>query len=268
MPDIYIDTTVVVEALLKTKKRRQIALKRLQADNSIVSVYAFKELKAGPLQIYTWLHNKFVTTRSLKNTYLAIGQILRQQNYRAGTSLEALQVGAEALGLADYEGKKTASQRDRENADIYALAIRRRVLNGWSNRGKIVSSVVGQVECFSQSAPYFDEMNGLVENPKKRCPKSQECGFAKEYKASPEKLVKLISAITGLNRNEDNKRRASLRRLSNTPGRLFEDEDCRNLGDAHFSLTCPPGATILTSNYKDHQTLASALGITVEKFVI
>jgi hypothetical protein len=267
MPDLYVDTTVVVEALLKTRKRRQHALKRLQADNSIVSVYAFKELKAGPLQIYTWLHNKLVTTRSLKNTYLAIGQTLRQ-TYRAGTSLEALQVGAEALGLADYEGKKTAAQRDQENADTYALAIRRRVLNGWNNREKIVSAVVGQVECFSQSAPYFDETNGLVENPNKRCQKSQECGFANAYKASPEKLVKLITAITGLNRNEDNKRRASLHKLSNTPGRLFEDEDCRNLGDAHFSLTCPPGATILTSNYKDHQALASALGITVEKFVI
>lgn len=265
MPDIYVDTTVIVEALLKTRKRREIAIKRLREDHSTVSVYAFKELKAGPLQYFAWVHNKLATTRSLKTTFFAISQVL-QQKYRVGTSLEALQVGAEAL--ANYEGKKTASQRDRENADTYALAIRRRILKGWSDRKKITTDIWGEPECFSQAAPYFDEALGLIENPQKHCQKDQECGFAKGYKVEPEKLVKLIEAIKDLTRNEDNKRRASLHKLNNTPRRPFLDQDCRNLGDAHFALTCPPGAKILTSNSKDHEILASALDVSVEKFVI
>lgn len=48
------------------------------------------------------------------------------------------------------------------------------------------------------------------------------------------------------------------------PKRPIEDKDCRSLGDAVFAFLAPDGATILTTNERDHKPLAEALGKKVE----
>jgi hypothetical protein len=265
MTETYVDTTILVEALLKTRRRREKALARLNSTPSVLSAYAIKEFKAGALQHWIWLHNKLRTTRSLKDTYGAIGQNLRSP-YRVGTAMEALQVGAEALGMSAYSNEKSPTQLDRRNADVYAITLRRRILKAWAERRKVTTKVIGEVECFAEESPFYDERLGLMENPAKHCPRDEECGFAPGYKAAPDKLSALLVAIKEGTRKEDTRRRAALHKLRNSPRRQFGDKDCRDMGDAHFALTCPIGAAILTSNVKDHEMLAGSIGIPVERY--
>jgi hypothetical protein len=258
----------LTEALLKTRKRRSKALDAIrQASISSLPIYALKEFKAGPLDHFIWLHNKLLSTNSLKSTYDAIARNIRRP-YRVTTSLEALQVGSEGLSSASITGPESAREADRRNAAMYMFAIRRRILRGWSDRRRITTTVFDPTDCFAETAPFFDETTSLLENPGKTCAASVECSLAKRLKEKREKISKLIQIIAGSTRNEDNRRRAALRMLYNTPNRKFEHKDCQNLGDAYFALRCPNDFSILTSNVRDHSLLAGALGITVEPFVL
>jgi hypothetical protein len=106
-----------------------------------------------------------------------------------------------------------------------------------------------------------------MENPGTKCNDEPQCSLAHALRNEARKLDQLIEAIKGQTRPEDNRRRASLHILRNTPKRKFTDKDCRNLGDAYFSLRCPRGSKILTSNVKDHTRLGHAVGLEVERFL-
>lgn len=47
-------------------------------------------------------------------------------------------------------------------------------------------------------------------------------------------------------------------------GDALTDSQCRDLGDAVFALLAPHDSVILTTNLKDHEPLASALGKTAQ----
>ena len=54
----YLDTTILVEALLKSRARRRKAADAVrQFSSSMLPVYAIKEFKCGALETYVWLHN-------------------------------------------------------------------------------------------------------------------------------------------------------------------------------------------------------------------
>ena len=68
-----------VHNFLKTRARRTKAKLALrQFSRSKLRVYAIKELKAGALSNYVWLHNKLAETRSVIATYSAITRNMRQ----------------------------------------------------------------------------------------------------------------------------------------------------------------------------------------------
>ena len=52
--------------------------------------------------------------------------------------------------------------------------------------------------------------------------------------------------------------------LIRNPKRPMTQQMCRDLGDAFFALFAPDNAVILTTNRKDHEPLAHALGKKVE----
>ena len=104
--------------------------------------------------------------------------------------------------------------------------------------------------------------SGLIENLWMNCKlyADDECCLARPLKARPTDLERLIESIKGLTRREDVSRRAVLHKLTNTPKRAMDAKDCRKLGDAFFALYAPSDAVILTTNTKDHEPLAKALG--------
>jgi len=233
---------------------------------SLLPLYSVKEFKGGPLDHFVWIHNKLLTTKSLKATYDAIARNIRRP-YRVTTSLEALQVGAESTPSGPFS-KESAKERDRRQADMYMLSIRRRILKGWSDRKRITTSLFDEVKCFADKGPYLDGHTGLMENPAKRCEAGTECGLADRLRNDTSKLGALIEAIKGASRPEDNKRRAALHVLKNTPNRKFEDKDCRGLGDAYYALRCPTNCSVLTSNIRDHAILCRSVGTTVEPYIL
>ena len=262
----YLDTTILVEALLKSRARRRKAADAVrQFSSSMLPVYAIKEFKCGALETYVWLHNKLSETRSVGKTYNAIGRNIKRPA-RVTTSLEALQAAKQAVIGIDLASATTGAETDRLEAEILMLELRRLITKAWKDRRKLTTTVVQELECFGEDAPYFDDETGMIFLPKKNCTPHQDCSYAPGLRLRELDLDVLLRVIQGSTRPEDNRRRAALHALRNTPKRPFEHRDCRGLGDAYFALHCPQGATILTSNAKDHRPLAEALGREVTEY--
>ena len=252
----YIDTTVLTDALLKSGPQGEAARNALKDyTETILPVYAIKEFKAGPLNYWIWLHNKLVLTKSLATTLEAINSIIGFQRNRGRTALEAI------ISLMRSFVAPRAMD-DREIADLFRLSIARLIVRAWQRRRDITSYVVDELSCYSEADPKIELRTGLFNNHGMTCKLygNDECCLARSLKKRVQDLDLLLAAIQGLTRREDINRRAVLHKLRNTPKRIMDAKDCRNLGDAFFALYAPFDAVILTTNLKDHAPLAEALG--------
>jgi predicted nucleic acid-binding protein len=256
----YLDTTVLVEALLKTLKRRRKARATVrQFGRSALPVYAIKEFKAGALDNYVLVHNKLAETKSYDKTADWLIRNRRRLN-RLLTGAEALASGRSSVVGADLAEAKNHAETDRLLAEIVMLELRRMIQKAWADRRKITLDVLQELDCFSEDAPYYDDETGMIFNPHTKCSIKQDCAYAPGLRIRKSDLGALLAVIADSPRAEDVRRRAALHVLNNTPNRPFEDKMCRGLGDAYFALHCPEGATILTSNVQDHKPLAESLG--------
>ena len=96
------------------------------------------------------------------------------------------------------------------------------------------------------------------------CPDGQSRTLT--LKKHQDTLIKMRNSIPENSvRYEDNNRRKALKHIINTPKIPLTREECRWLGDAVFAFFCPQDAVILTTNLRDHQTLAKAVGKKAEK---
>lgn len=262
----YLDTTVLIEALFKTGRRRRKARVAVQGfAKSLLPVYAIKEMSAGALSYAMWLYNRLSETHSMKKTYDAVTSNIKQPN-RVTTSLELLQATSEAFRGADFADARTPAQTDRMLAEMNALALRRIIVNGWRNRRKVTTDVVQELDCFPENPPYIDEELRIMTMGKSSCPSIRDCHYASELRKRPDDLNSLLQVLKGSTRREDIRRRKALNVLTRTPKRSFDNDKCRWLGDAYFALNCPKNATILTSNQRDHAPLAEALGKSVTPY--
>lgn len=262
----FLDTTLLVEALLKARQRRKRAVDTIRGyKKSLLPVYAIKEMSAGALTTAVWLYNKLSETHSLAQTHEAMAANIRKPN-KVSTSLELLQAANEGLVAADLSDARAFAKLDRMHADMLALSLRRIIQKAWRERRKITTDVVQELPCFPDSGPYVDEELKIMKSPQASCPPRTDCSYAPDLRKRPTELVRLLEAIEGSDRAEDVRRRAALHALKNTPKRQFDTNMCRKLGDGYFALNCPDDATILTSNVKDHKPLAEALGKTVTEY--
>jgi hypothetical protein len=266
----YIDTTVLVEALLKAKAHRLKASEAIKAfDESLLPVYAIKEFSAGALSNYLWAHDLLVDTDSFQRTVRAIHRSIHKP-YRKGTAEEALLAAGESVHGRFLPGKQSVRKFDQLLAEEYRLALRRRIRKGWSDRRSIATRVVNELACFPEEEPEVDSRTRLFRKLNTRCSfenaEVKECSFAAELRRRRPQLAKLLKFIGTGTRSEDIKRRNALTKMNSHPSRLFDEADCRHLGDAYFALFCPEHSVILTSNTKDHTILAEALNKAVEKY--
>lgn len=262
----YLDTTVLVEALLKTSRRRRKARAAVQAfDKSLLPVYAIKEMSAGALSYAVWLYNRLCETHSMQRTHEAIASNIKTPN-RVTTSLELLGSASEAFSGADLADARTPAQLDRMLAEMNALSLRRIILNGWRSRRKVTTDVVQELDCFPENPPYLDEELRIMTLGKSSCPSNRDCHYASELRKRPNDLNLLLQVLAGSTRREDIRRRKALNVLKRTRRKSFDNDNCRGLGDAYFALNCPKDATILTSNQRDHVPLAEALGKSVTEY--
>lgn len=265
MSDAYVETTVLTDILLKPQtpkqERAKAALARYQ--NTLLPVYSIKEWKAGPLSYFAYLHDKLVLTQSLADTLQAIAALPRL-GYRRATSMEALAAAGQVTKKQPrkYAGLGTT---DEENADSYRLALVSIIIRSWQKRRKVTSHVVQDLPCYLEAAPRVGK-DGLFELEPRLCDGDQECCLASELKSKPELLEKLRAAIPeNVTRREDQKRRQALKQLIKHPKEVVTRETCRDLGDAIFAFFCPNNAVVLTTNIRDHEPLAKAIGKKAEK---
>lgn len=263
---VFVDTTLLVESLLKTIKRRSSARAKIKSyKKSLLPVYAIKELKNGALRHYIWFHNKLSETGSFTRTIHAVQRNFMRP-YLLGTALEAMQTGTELLIGSQFNHAKTRAETDAAMADALRLSIRRRIDRGWKDRRKLTTEITDNLSCFAEAAPIYNEDSRLIEDSRRKCDLSTKCCLAPELRSTPAQLKALIDVLANKTGAEATKRRAALHLLRNTPNREFDDRNCSALGDAYFALRCPSDCHILTTNVKDHELLAAALGKSVEEF--
>jgi hypothetical protein len=259
----FVDTTILTDAALKSGAPKKAAIAALRRfDESELPVYAIKEFKQGPLRYYAWLHNKAVSTRSFHKTLDAIRSISRQRN-RQSTALGALEASFKAMAprnatqlVGKYGSRATV---DAMNVDLLREFTKGAVLRAWSRRRRVTSRVVQELSCYEEAAPYLKR--GLLDLTPTDC--SKGCCLATALGKFTVEAGQLRRAISPPSKREEINRINALRVIERRPAR-FDERDCRNLGDAYFTLFVPEGSVILTTNLADHKKLGAVLGRTVE----
>lgn len=265
MTDAYVETTVLTDILLKPKTPKQtrarIALARYE--NTLLPVYSIKEWKAGPLDYFAYLHDKLVVTQSLEATFQALS-VLAGGSYRQRSTIEALKAAA-TVSKRHQKAYVGLGTNDQEMADCYRLALVSLIIRSWRRRRKITTHVVDDLPCYIESAPRVGR-DGLLDLKPQQCERDQECCLGPRLKLQPDLLDALRNAIPeNSGRREDQKRRKALKQLIKHPKDMVDRELCRDLGDAIFAFFCPSSAVVLTTNLRDHEPLARAVGKKAEK---
>jgi hypothetical protein len=262
----YVETTILADALLKPGDPRceaaHSAVKRYT--ESLLPVYAIKEWKAGIIKHYAYFHGKLVQTKSLSRTIRVISRLPEPfHHYRKSTSWEALATAVRLAARSRRPGAAVSGDEDQELADRYRLAIASLLYRRWSERRKLTTDTVQELDCYTESAPVLDR-NGIFDLNPIDCD-TEECSLAHELRSSPDLLKKMADAIPkSSTRMEDVRRRQVLRDLIRLKHFQLTPEKCRALGDAIFAFFAPPDCVVLTTNKRDLVPLAGALGKRVE----
>jgi hypothetical protein len=264
MTDAYVETTVLTDLLLKPNSKKQ---KRAKAsldkyDKTLLPVYSIKEMKAGPLDTFAYVHDKLVQTRSLADTMLWISELSRV-TYLKSTANEAI-AAAGQIAKTSPAKYTVLGNADKDQADSYRLSLASHILRSWKRRRRITTEVVDDLPCYLEAAPRLRKDGFFDLNPTE-CNETDECCLASALKAKPEVLEALRDAIPRSSaRKEDTKRKHALKQLIKHPNEIFTREMCSDLGDAIFAFFCPMNAVILTTNLRDHESLAAAVGKSAE----
>jgi hypothetical protein len=265
----YVETTVLTDALLKPGPRATAARSAINSfDESQLPVYSIKEMKAGPLHHYVWLHGKLATTGSWVQT---LGQLRRMamtpKRYWVSTAVEALEAGAHMgrkVTLRDLVKKYGgAATDDAVRCDRYRLSLRYIIMSAWRRRRSLTSLVVDELGCYAEAN--VTEERGLIELGETKCDPKNECSLAADLRKNPEILKTLKNAVEAQPAKPENARRAKvLKELVRLPKEKLTAQQCCHLGDAVFAFFCPLDAVILTTNAKDIGPLAAVLGKKVQ----
>jgi hypothetical protein len=260
----YVETTILTDALLKPGVRAAAAISAIRTfQESLLPVYAIKEMKAGPLHHYVWLHGKLVTTGSWEKTLEQLRRMATTpRRYWVSTAVEALEAAAHTnrrVTLHELVEKYgTTATDDAVRCDRYRLSLRSIIMRGWKQRRKLTTSIVDELECYAETN--ITEERGLIELGETKCQPKDECSLASALKQSPEILRKLRGAVEAQGGKSENTRRAKvLKDLIRVPKEKLLARQCRQLGDAVFAFFSPQDAVILTTNTKDLRPLAEAL---------
>jgi hypothetical protein len=265
----YVDTTVLADIVLKHGQPQEQGLAALRSfEITQLPVYAIKEFKRGPLANFTWLHNKFVTTQSFAETIAALQAVSRTpKRYLTSTALEAVVKAGYSIAqetpstLAAKYGAN--AEMDKIYCDEYRLSLKKTIFQAWSSLRSVTTETVQPLSCYDEKPPY--EKRGMIELDPKKCDLQPTCCLVMSLKLMASDLKKMREAIqaSGSDRQEDQRRSKALKQVYHTKTAITDDV-CRALGDAIIVAYAPPGATILTTNVRDHTVLANAVGKQVQ----
>jgi hypothetical protein len=261
MSDAFVDTTILVDALLKDGEpsaKATNALKSFAA--TLLPVYAIKEFKAGALCYLVWLHNKIVDTGSVGRTIAAIHAVMRRQPGRATTALDGM---AQRLddSLAKVTPQALLAQHGRTANDILCtelrLTLKYKIMSAWNQRRSTTSAVIQPLSCYPERDPIHRE--GRIVLGTGTCKVAGECCLADTLRKRRSEVQRVHEAASA-NGKLGPKGRSVLHDVARGTRSPITDQKCRSLGDAYFALFAPPNSVILTTNLGDHTVLAGPLG--------
>lgn len=261
MSRAFLDTTIIVNILLKrdsAHNRCAAALRKF--DTVSYPEYALKEMKAGALRAWMWLHNRCVSEGSYERVIRAVQAISRQRNM-LHSALEAIaETGSSkrmSMGsLAEKYG--AAANEDAVHCDRMRLALRKRITVAWTGRYSFGGEISNRLSCFDDEE--LTMRGGLIKFERFSCQWKRGCAMARQMSQDPETVAALRQvALSDRSGRENVKRAQVLRHIVRTPKRLIDDGQCRSIGDAAFAFLAPSDSVILTTNLRDHGPLAAAL---------
>jgi hypothetical protein len=263
MRSAFIDTTVLADTLLKIgaiQNRARATLRNF--DTRLISGYVIKEFKAGPLSNYIWTHNKLLAAGSVAGLLEAIHRMsMTPRRYKTSTAIEALTAATRTLGSVTTGElvKKYGSRATKESIDFdrTRLALKRIIAKGWKQRRNIATQATNHLTCYTESELSFDS-SGKIDQEPLMCRPKFECCLGSELRSRASDVERVERAVPVSGRREDQKRKEALRHVRLR--RTVDEKICRALGDALIVLQCPADAEIVTTNGRDHEPLAKALG--------
>jgi hypothetical protein len=269
MTAAFVETTVLTDYLLKrdgSEENARVAFYKFQ--QQIVPQFAWKEFKRGPLKNFVWAHNKFADTKSFLETVGALQRLSRSpQRYLTATAIQALH--SAFAGMFDnldelrraHQGK---ANPDAIHADVLRLELKRAIFSAWKARNTLFGGAYHVLTCYPD-AP-IKEASKRIEIDPKDCPNGIECCLKAPLAKRKHDLAAIRAALKGnTDRLEVARRGKVLRQLEKHFSSLMSAKDCQAFGDAYFVLFCPAGAVIITTNLRDIEPMAAALGITVAR---
>jgi predicted nucleic acid-binding protein len=264
MKKAFVDTSVLADVLFKPKTPQGKAAKEAlkSYDRTLLPVYAIKELKAGILNNYVWLYNRLTESKSFWEVFSILYTESRSlRRNRLSTALEALSLMKSSIAAEMNNSLKqrygVGANEDSVMSDEVRYRLRRAVTNAWKNRRSVTTEVIQPLSCYEEIDP--TEERGLLINKPIKCKAGVECCMANALRANVPHLEKLRDASAVGEPAAHQTRHKILKDLCRKRI-VLDDNKCRSLGDAIFAFFSPDDATILTTNMKDHEPLANALG--------
>ena len=262
MSKVIVDTTILVNALTKTKAVRDESRQSISAASvARLPVYAIKEFGKGFIQYAVWFHNRIVVSTSMAEVYRAIHSVHRNPS-RVGAALELLAQAADDYSnqtsdeLIDTYGVP-AHQEQIQLAQLRLFA-RRKAESGWKRRRSLDCHVICNLDCFDEN-PITMKLNGQL-TPVNSCNiRLNGCSMAKVMSQDRARVRTLRDASGEIGDEESSKRAKILDKVARRIVDLSHSE-CRNLGDAVFSFLASDDFKVLTTNLKHHAPLADAVG--------
>lgn len=272
MTEAFVETTVLTDYLLK-RDGSEVAASATFRKYDPVSIpqFSWKEFKRGPLKNFVWTHNKLAETASFAATMVLLQRMSRSPHrYITSTAIQALHTAfLNKFGrttLADLQRRYGSKANvDELHADLMRLELKRVIFSAWGNRNSLYGGPIQLLACYPDAD--LTQQRFHIDIEPRDCPKGPECCLkaALTGKKSALSIARQAIRNSGSQRTESVRRTKVLRRIEKHPTSIMDRDDCRSFGDAYFALFCPSGATIITTNLRDIEPMASALGIATDK---
>jgi hypothetical protein len=269
MASAFIETTVLTNLLLKrdgSERQAKAAINRFQAAS--VAQFAWKEFKRGPLQAYVWAFNKLVETGSFSEMVAALQRLSRTPKaYLTATAIQALHTFIKMLeGVPLSQLQRTYGNRADTGAmlsDAFRIEMKYLTFSAWRKRKTLFGGMTQRLSCYPDSDLHLE--GDRIETSPRDCPKDASCCLKQKLVHRILEVSSVRAALRSATGAEQTRRKRVLKRIEKHPGVEMSPSECRAFGDAYFVLFCPKQATILTTNLRDIEPMARALGVHVQR---
>lgn len=268
MTTAFVETTTLTDFLLKKDgSETRAAAAFAKHNDQVIPEFSWKEFKRGPLKNFVWAHNKLVDTKSFLDSFAALQRMSRSPHrYLTATAIQALHTAFAGLfgNLPAMQAVfKEQADTDRLMADAFRLELKLVITRAWKNRARLFGGQAQKLSCYPDSP--IRETKGLLDLTPRDCPKGTECCLKRELIARPKDLKAVRTALKSLtDRKEVAVRGKIIRQLEKHPASPMGKDECQGLGDAYFVMFCPNDGVIITTNVRDIEPMATALGVAFE----